>query len=230
MSSILHFENEKLVFFLVPKAATTTIRGWLAPLITDKPVREIKNLVRQVDWKPTTRSEFKRSFADDHLSFAVVRNPWTRIVSAYNDKIDRDELYPHLAKQGFEARMSFMDFLDHFESMSDSKIDVHFRSQWRLICDTNDKLLPNMIVQTNEIAKLYKVLNLWCGGKLAAPEDVGERNKTKRSQPVRELLPNRAAHRRFRDMLVARSPKEMGIFEFQYPYMAKRLIDDDEPA
>ena len=70
-----------------------------------------------------------------HFSFSFVRNPFDRLVSAYNNKIlELDEVPGPMQKMGLTHAMPFNDFLDVVADTSDEALDVHLLPQSSILC------------------------------------------------------------------------------------------------
>lgn len=73
----------------------------------------------------------------DFFRFTYVRNPFTRILSAYLDKIvaepwERERLLPTLGLPG-HAPVSFLEFLQAIDRQRDGWRDIHWSTQTRLL-------------------------------------------------------------------------------------------------
>ena len=76
---------------------------------------------------------------DDHFIFTFVRNPYTRILSGFLNKIDHpsDESRGRRAALGFQEHdiedVSFFRFLMRLREADIDTLDIHFRPQWHLL-------------------------------------------------------------------------------------------------
>lgn len=114
----------KFIYFEVPKAGTSSLL----------------NLFNE--HAPVTKLRGRFTFLDypEYLSFALVRNPWDRVLSCYLDKIKKDESFENdkfekgvmkkFRKFGvFYAGMPFSEFLEAVGDIPDEIADGHFASQ-----------------------------------------------------------------------------------------------------
>jgi hypothetical protein len=139
----------------VPKAACTTMKFVLHQLEGGAPIklfvgglretrremfihaRENIPLVSLLDLNDETQREVLES--PDFLRFTIVRNPYTRLVSAWNSKIRLCEpgfehIHSQIKKHAPEFRskslVSFEEFIDYITSNCDLRTcDVHWRRQ-----------------------------------------------------------------------------------------------------
>lgn len=149
----------RCMYFPVPKAATSSIR----------------RLIAAMDGRPTHGNPHHDITLDsvwgknaaqyaDYLAFAVVRNPWDRLVSCFTDKVvgrlsdpnfeGRSEVhegfarYNHLLRRElFRPDMSFAEFVRVVAWIPDALADEHFRSQYRMFSAPNGSLLVKRIIK-----------------------------------------------------------------------------------
>ena len=80
-----------------------------------------------------------------HFSFSFVRNPFDRLVSAYNNKIlELDEVPGPMQKMGLTHAMPFGDFLDVIADTKDESLDVHLLPQSSILC-LDQQLIPSFV-------------------------------------------------------------------------------------
>ena len=76
---------------------------------------------------------------EDHFIFTFVRNPYTRILSGFLNKIQKDsaESIGRRRRLGFkphdEEHVSFAQFLERIRETDIAQLDIHFRPQWHLL-------------------------------------------------------------------------------------------------
>ena len=73
----------------------------------------------------------------DSFSFTIVRNPYTRILSAYLDKIQKSHVVDYRTPLGFrpvsEEEVTFIEFLKRIRYADVSQLNPHFSPQWYLL-------------------------------------------------------------------------------------------------
>ncbi|MFZ5964210.1 sulfotransferase family 2 domain-containing protein [Thalassococcus sp. BH17M4-6] len=212
---IIHFAPQKLAYFAVPKVANTSLRAWLLPLISDADYRTMRNIHQEVDWPRISKPQFTR-IAAETFSFAVLRNPWERLVSTYVDKICRPQVHPALGAQGFEADMDFIDFAEKLATIRDRDADVHIRSQWAMITLDN-RVLPDMVVDIGQIGKVFRVVGAWCGAD-ALPGAPAHLNQTNSRSKFAKVLTSAAQHAQYRDIIARRYKREIALMGYTYPF------------
>lgn len=123
-------EDHKIAAFLITKAANTSIK-----------VAFLEALGKRVD-SPHLKSEFRYAEKDeiaalpgDWFTFAVVRNPYDRMVSLWADKC-RDRHHPLFIRRGIGP---FKDFNDFAKALCGRKdFDIHWVSQHETIGEVPD--------------------------------------------------------------------------------------------
>ena len=80
-----------------------------------------------------------------HFSFSFVRNPFDRLVSAYNNKIlELDDVPGPMQAMGLKHGMAFSAFLECIATTSDADLDVHLLPQSNILC-LDGQLIPSFI-------------------------------------------------------------------------------------
>ena len=146
--------SRRYLYVLVSKAACTTMRALLQAVECFPPPKEFDGskpvmnrgqflhcrenipLPSLVDLDNGTQKQVLES--PDFLRMTVVRNPYTRLVSAWKNRIlicapGQVRLYVkikgHLPEYGRKSLISFEEFVDHIAQTDLSKCDLHWRRQ-----------------------------------------------------------------------------------------------------
>lgn len=145
MNYLVHIDDRnRIAYFETPKVACTSIKKFMFDHYTGKPFTlaqkgDVHNRtlspLKQIEDLPL--AEMEEVFEGTYRRFCFVRNPFSRILSAYLDKIITNEWERarHLPKFDFplDAYPSFSEFLDRLHHVSDAKRDIHYMSQERLL-------------------------------------------------------------------------------------------------
>lgn len=145
LNYLVHIDDKnKVVYIETPKVACTSIKKYMqdqysgskielvAPsLVHDRarsPLKQISQL---------SEEEVYRALEGDYRRFSFVRNPFTRVLSGYLEKIVDNpiERRVHLEKLGleYEGNISFAQFLEALASVEESNLDMHFSPQSSLL-------------------------------------------------------------------------------------------------
>ena len=137
-------EAQRAVWIEVPKVACSSIKVVLADLLGIDLASVGGNPHKGSFPEPTSRPT-ESVLYPGLFSFAFVRNPWSRLVSCYRDKIlgevpDFTSFHPTrgvahcLARfPAFRAGMSFDDFITAVAAIPDAEADEHFRAQYTFV-------------------------------------------------------------------------------------------------
>lgn len=128
MARIIISRKDKIVWIAVPKVASMSIQSAMLRTIganwneyDDHSLRRLKEV----------------SALTDHFRFAFVRNPWSRLVSCWSDRVmgpvrKKKQKFLFDAKR-FSAGMPFDEFLRQVAKIPDRMANPHFRSQSALL-------------------------------------------------------------------------------------------------
>jgi len=129
--------KHKFVFVHIPKVAGGSI------VRANIPLRVIGHNIRK---KNKYFKDIKKS--TNQFSFAFVRNPWDRCVSAFRylnnggqnraDKKDAEKFFI-----GYQS--DFAGFIRHHKSNNVFLEQMHFKPQYKWICDENDNVLVDFV-------------------------------------------------------------------------------------
>ena len=147
----IHFRDIPLLYGRVPKVANSSIKAALRRLLK-APQLEGSRTTSDNFWRTGTEGETSMLSTHDarmcrgtHFSFSFVRNPFDRLVSAYNNKLlELDEIPGPMQAMGLVHSMPFGSFLDVVASTSDDKLDIHLLPQSTILC-LERQLIPNFV-------------------------------------------------------------------------------------
>jgi dermatan 4-sulfotransferase 1 len=87
-----------------------------------------------------------------------VRNPFDRLVSAYNNKlVENDSLSSAMQRMGLESQMPFRRFLEVVAATADADLDVHLLPQSSILC-VEGVAVPGFIGQMEAMAEHWQLL------------------------------------------------------------------------
>ena len=184
----IYLHSWKLVYFFVPKVACTSIKSVLGDLLSFPSDRSPHDY-------PFPRLEqfaFDRAVADCH-SFAVVREPISRLLSGYKSMVMRpvhDRHYfrgvfrPLVKYGGFQHGMSFEAFCRRIVEIPDRYCDPHIRSQSVCFTDAKFGCLAQRLIRFESLnEELPRFLQAITGH----PIQLQKRNPTGGSTRIPEL-------------------------------------------
>lgn len=194
----------RLAYVATPKAACTTFKWWFADLIdkTDaichasgslesSPELVIHDLFGRISPESafTSIENFNSVVnATDFYLFCLVRNPFTRIFSAWQSKwLLREPLqvgpyrncsfYNLSISNMFEVALAFEAFLEHLNTVEYPNIlDHHVKSQFSLLCP--ESIPYSNVCKLEESAKLCEDLKEHLGFAYKSPFSFGKLNES----------------------------------------------------
>ena len=154
----IQFRDLPLLYGRVPKVANSSIKACLCRLLTTSPEQGSRT-TSDAFWSQGTHGETSmmdkysaRMCRGTHFSFSFVRNPFDRLVSAYNNKIlELDEVPGPMQAMGLSHNMGFPDFLETIVGAVDAEMDVHLLPQSSILC-LDGQLIPNFIGRLETMA------------------------------------------------------------------------------
>jgi hypothetical protein len=154
----------KVVYFPIPKVASSTVKRILhQPDNYQDPSMEIQ----QIEFPLIRLSEIEKY--SSYKKFAIVRNPYDRMLSCYKDKIIRwygwkKQIHPGFVRYNqifgfkmFKPEMDFEEFMKVINKIPDSLSDEHFRSQTRFLPLKRGQLFLDFLIQIEDINQLSLV-------------------------------------------------------------------------
>jgi hypothetical protein len=162
----IHLKKQKLLYGRVPKAANSSIKAALSRLLTVRPPKGTKTTSDKF-WAHSTNAETelmtltrarRRRFT--HFSFSFVRNPFDRLIAAYNNKVIQiDEPPLPMLKMGIKHGMPFPDFLSVLTNTALDEFDVHVIPQNQLLCIGNS-IVPKFVGRVEQINNHWAALRV----------------------------------------------------------------------
>lgn len=192
-----------LLYVATPKVACTSLKWWFAELLGVQVAIEEGRVSQETDPELVIHDTFSRVAPEytgandagliealsspDYLRFCVVRNPFTRVFSAWQSKwLLREPLqsdaYPYsvgeLAIASREdVRAAFESFLRVVATVDDpSRHDVHVAPQWALL--DPQRVSYKVIGQIEEPSALLRVLATHLGPDFRSPLSGGRANES----------------------------------------------------
>ena len=147
----IRFRALPLLYGRVPKVANSSIKATLYRLLKQEPEQGMRT-TSDAFWSKGTHGETSmvdnyaaRMCRGTHFSFSFVRNPFDRLVAAYNNKLIEIQDVPQpMQKMGLTHGMSFQQFIDCIASTATEEMDNHVRPQTDLLCWDNN-LVPKFV-------------------------------------------------------------------------------------
>jgi hypothetical protein len=158
------FEHIPLIYGRVPKVANSSVKAALTRLL-EQPPDEGWRTTSDAFWRRGTHGETRLIDAEtasqrraSHLIFSFVRNPFDRLVSAYNNKlIENDSLSGAMERMGLERGMPFERFLEVVIHTADADLDVHLLPQSTILCHEGVPV-PSFIGKLEAINEHWRAL------------------------------------------------------------------------
>ena len=154
----------KLLYGRVPKAANSSIKAALCHLLSERPPKGTKTTSDKF-WQNETNNETElitlrkaQRYRYSHTSFSFVRNPFDRLIAAYNNKVIEIEEPPlPMQQMGVSHDMSFKSFLDVLIETPIDRFDVHVLPQSHLLC-LGRQLIPKFVGRVEQIDEHWGIL------------------------------------------------------------------------
>ena len=153
----------KIAFARVPKVATISVRSLFARnLQLSHPTLVVRNDVFWIEADPdkaglVSPRQYVTSFSD-YWCFTVTREPFSRLLSCYNNKIIRLETIPRdFLAMGCRKGMTFSEFADIVAVTPDEGVDIHLIPQASLLTYEN-KAYPDFVARLETIGDDWTVI------------------------------------------------------------------------
>ncbi|WP_076418349.1 sulfotransferase family 2 domain-containing protein [Colwellia sp. UCD-KL20] len=194
-----YWAKAKCIYIHVPKAAGTSInKAVFGRTLGHYKATEIQKKFPKL---------FKKSFV-----FSVVRNPWSRIYSAYQfAKIGKTESMGINQPEKYQipAFDSFETFLfDWLATKNIEELDFVFQPQHAFIYDEQGHLLTDFVGKVETLTSDIKVINKKLGRSITIPHA----NKTSTGESYKEAYLNQAMI----DIVQRIYAKDIELFGYEY--------------
>ncbi|MCK5902135.1 MAG: sulfotransferase family 2 domain-containing protein [Cocleimonas sp.] len=145
--------KHKYIYIETPKVACSTVKITLQRLELDDPLfaRDDFEDLHNRDYSPLLKlyqlpSVESYLTRDDFIKFCFVREPYSRFLSCYLDKILSPTVFRGAIlgamgedEEDDQRNISFSEFIEVVESQSPLEMNYHWRAQWYLTCQETIK-------------------------------------------------------------------------------------------
>lgn len=164
-----NFRRQRTIFVRIPKNASTSL---CATLYAPQP---------DAGWPGHASAEYYRTIDPDLFSsclvFAPMRNPYDRLVSAFNyykfkTKIPEERRLMDVELAHIDSFEDFLKYLEGFDHLEDAKIMRwhHFRAQTDFITSLAGEVIVDLLFPVEDMAKGLAVLTRHIGELSDVPE------------------------------------------------------------
>jgi len=160
--------KHKFIFIHIPKTGGTSVETFFIPSERDR----IKNIYGKTPLQPDNEAHLKfhhlqiqypRLNFDEYFKFAVVRNPWDRVLSSFfhSKRKLRKDLREFLGF-GMSKDFTFNEFVERIQHLE--KQHPHYDEQWSFLVDKQGKFCMDYIARTenleNDFMKICQKLKI----------------------------------------------------------------------
>jgi hypothetical protein len=156
MSNLYYSPKFKYIYVATPKVACSSIKYMLQTAELDRiehnhlekyRINEfgysdfLMNIHDSTKWnllQPNDTTDIKQFYATSRSAFCFVRNPYTRVLSAFLDKIAANEYRRKVyLGSGYSSPITLRSFLEFVDSQDPAQMDDHWRPQLRHLTSFN---------------------------------------------------------------------------------------------
>jgi hypothetical protein len=196
----IRIKTYKLLYGRVPKAANSSIKAALCRLLSERPPKGTKTTSDRF-WQHETNNETElitlrkaHKYRRSHFSFSFVRNPFDRLIAAYNNKVIEIEEPPlPMQNMGIHHDMSFESFLDVLIDTPIQRYDVHVLPQSHLLC-LGRQVIPKFVGRVEQIDEHWEILrNILLREGISVMESLPQKNvRRSKKNSLKEYFHNDA--------------------------------------
>ncbi len=185
------YDDINLIFYRIPKNAGTSITKMLSKISGEESYK-------------------KRSIPPEkikeYFSFTIVRNPYDRVVSFYEDKM-RKPCEPGVVTTDFRLHedMPFKDFVKILSKRKDKNLDRHFRSQSYFL--ENRKI--DFIARFENLKEDYK--KIMKKARVKNPPELPHKRKSKRKKDYRDYYDEET-----KKLVQERYKRDLELFDYKF--------------
>ena len=144
--------EHRMIFIATPHCASDALCQALAPLLPEATKKDVDRWGKQV----LSKQDVVR-LKPDRLVIATVRNPWDRVATQF-DALVQVDLGAGVAAHGFASDMDFAAFVGHLAKNRNVFDDPALSTQAQLLFDSDNKLLPDLVLRYERLEDDYKML------------------------------------------------------------------------
>lgn len=173
-------EDYRAIYIPIPKVACSTVKKICADLLAmPLPTHDLAEEIHLIHFPCVKKYKIKDDYGD-YFKFTFVRNPWSRVVSCYNDKINYDSGHVYERYENsfikylkqmkvFSKDMTFERFVEVLCDIPDEHAQAHFRSQHRFITDESGNILVDFIGRFEQLDSDFQFISEKIGVRIELP-------------------------------------------------------------
>ena len=164
-------EAQRAVYVVIPKTGCTTIKKFFSDWHSWSEVENVHNPASEI-YQHIVNEDLRSPMFEGYFKFTFVRNPFSRLYSAYKSKVSAGVAGPKyidgvelgLYRMGVRRGHSFKQFVELLSSLPDEACDPHVKPQWHFVMAEDGQLLVDQWFLfeafTTEFAALLRHLRM----------------------------------------------------------------------